>query len=136
MMNDHPKTIFYLDDDSDDLYFFKNAASSLGHKIMVFHCGDEMLKTLRASSEKPQIIFLDVQMPILNGEEILNILKKSHLYKQIPVVMISSFYPKKLVRKLMEAGADYLIKKGSVSDLKNTLENILQIAFKDEKLSA
>ena len=132
----HPKTIFYLDDDADDLYFFKNAALRLGHKVMVFHRGEELLETLQRNGEKPQIIFLDVQMPILNGEEILNILKKSNIYKHIPIVMISSFYPKKLVRKLLESGADYLIKKGPISDLKNSLENILHTAFKDEKLSA
>lgn len=130
------KIIFYLDDDSDDLYFFKNAAGSLGHQVVTFYKAETMLKKLRTQHKLPEIIFIDVHMPILNGEEILTHLKTASNFKHIPVVMISGAYPKKLVRQLLTFGADYLMKKTASTDLKPALENVLNIVCQKEKLSA
>src|SRR5690606_38974680 len=76
-----PKLLYYLDDDSDDLYFFKIAAQSLGQNFSLFLSGYDMLQSLRTAKHKPDIIFLDLHMPVLNGEEILNILKNSKEFR-------------------------------------------------------
>ena len=120
------KSIFYRDDDIDDLYFFKEVAEGLGHDVSIYINGHEMLRALDKKPQ-PDIIFLDIHMPVLNGEEILNVLKKSDDYKHIPIVMISGAYPKKLVRHYLEAGANYLMKKPSFVDLKTSLEEVLKI---------
>src|SRR6476661_6107851 len=118
------QVIYYLDDDADDLYFFRIACQKLGHKVSLFADGHELLLALRRNEEEPDVIFLDIHMPILNGEEILNIIKKSPDWKHIPVVMISGAYPKKLVRQFAEAGANHLMKKPTGNeDLKTALEN-------------
>jgi CheY-like chemotaxis protein len=116
--------IYYLDDDRDDLYYFKNIAGSLGHKATLFTDGHEMLQTLRTSIKRPDIIFLDVHMPILNGQEMLEIIKQSPDLKHIPVVMISGAYPKKLARHFLESGANYLMKKTHGKNLKAILEQV------------
>lgn len=126
-----PLSIFYLDDDIDDLYFFKDAAESLGHNVSIYINGNEMLKALGKKGEGPNIIFLDIHMPVLNGEEILHVIKKSEEWKDIPIVMISGAYPKKLVRHYLEAGANYLMKKPPVNDLKNALEQVLTIDWEN-----
>ena len=130
------KVIFYLNDDSDDLYFFKNTMGSLGHQVLVFHKAEIMLKWLHRHPTKPEVIFLDVHVPILNGEEILSHLKSSHAYGSVPVVIISSIYPKKLVRQLLAVGANYLMKRTATNDLKTALENVLKLVFEQQKLSA
>ena len=122
-----PQLIFYLDDDSDDLYFFQKTAESLGHTVVTFTDGHAMLQSLRNRDQQPDVIFLDVHMPILNGEEILNVIKKNDALKHIPIVMISGAYPKKLVRHFLEAGANYLMKKPSGNDLKDAIEQVLKI---------
>ena len=122
------KLIYYLDDDIDDLYFFKDVAEGLGHQVTIFVNGTEMLRALRNNwQDQPQIIFLDIHMPVFNGEEILQIIKKTEEWKHIPVVMISGAYPKKLVRQYLEAGANYLMKKPGYSDWKENLEEVLNI---------
>ena len=128
-MKNRIQLIYYLDDDSDDLHIFKTAAESLGQRVLLFLDGHEMLQSLRNRDEKPDIIFLDVHMPILNGEEILNVIKKSHHLKHIPIVMISGAYPKKLVRHFLEAGANYLMKKPVGNELKNSLEQVLKSSW-------
>ena len=77
------QTLFYLDDDEDDLDFFKEIAESLGHTVRGFSEGRIMLLVLETESVKPDMIFLDVHMPILNGQEILEIIKKSDTLKKI-----------------------------------------------------
>lgn len=123
------KLLYYLDDDIDDLNYFKDITADLGHRTVIFMTGNELLYALKHESEKPDLIFLDVHMPILNGEEILNILKKSEDYKYIPTIMISGVFPKKLVRDYQKTGADYLMKKTTGSDLKTALEQVLQLNF-------
>jgi CheY-like chemotaxis protein len=119
--------IFYLDDDLDDLEFFKDIAENLGHRVSTFTNGNELFYSLRHEWEKPDIIFLDIHMPVLNGEEILDVIKKSEDYKHIPIVMISGAYPKKLVRHFQESGANYLMKKPLVHDFESALEEVLKI---------
>ena len=129
------KLLFYVDDDEDDRFFFKDATDELGHRVTTFSYGHEMLQTLR--TEKPDIIFLDLLMPMLNGDEILKILKNSEEYKNIPVVMISGAFPKKLVRQLYDAGAGFLMKKPTRNaDLKHTLEEIVGIDWTHYRDSA
>ena len=122
-----PQLIYYLDDDPDDLYFFKEVAETLGHSVSIFVNGNVMLKAL-GKDKLPDVVFLDIRMPVFNGEEILDIIKKSEEWHQIPVVMISGAYPKSLVSRYLESGANYLMKKpNDLSDLKASLEKVLGI---------
>lgn len=123
------KLLFYLDDDTDDIAFFKDAADHLGHNVVSFMNGNELLYALKHEPKRPDIIFLDVHMPILNGEEILAILKKSEDYKDIPIVMISGAFPKKLVRDYLKIGADYLLKKPVGGGLREALAHVVGIDF-------
>jgi CheY-like chemotaxis protein len=126
-----PQKIFYLDDDLDDLYIFREVAEAMGHTVTIFINGNEMLRLLNSSTSLPDIIFLDIRMPVFNGEEILHIIKKSPSLAEIPVVMISGFNPKSLVRTYLEAGANYLMKKpAAVDDLRTSLEQVLNIDWK------
>ena len=120
------QTIFYLDDDMDDLDFFKEVAESLGHTVKVFLDGSKMLFILENTDEKPDVIFLDVHMPILNGQEILNVIKRSDNLKDIPIVMVSGAYPRKMVRNYLELGVSYLMKKPHPNDYKAAVEEVLR----------
>lgn len=127
------QSIFYLDDDIDDLHIFKNIVESLGHSVSTFMNGHQMLNMLDTQREKPDVIFLDIHMPILNGQEILNVIKNSEDWKHIPVIMVSGAYPKKLVRHFMEVGANHLIKKTHTQDFKIAIEEALNMDFYNVK---
>ena len=125
-----PKLIYYLDDDNDDLMFFKTAATNLGHRIVLFSNGQELLGALRLEKKLPITIFLDVHMPILNGVEMLNVLKNSE-WGDVPVVMVSAAYPKKIAKQFTESGADFLMKKrSSIADLELAIAEALEIVEK------
>lgn len=120
------RSIFYLDDDNDDLDFFKEVAESLGHTVSIFSNGNLLLEALH-SREKPDVIFLDIHMPVLNGEEILNIIKNSDDWNEIPVVMVSGAYPKKLIKYFLDIGVNYLMKKPHINDFRDAVEKILKV---------
>jgi len=121
------KQLFYLDDDHDDLSFFRDAAERLGHEVSTFTNAPDMMLDLNLAETMPDAIFLDVHMPLVNGEEILNTLKHSPDWKSIPVVMISTAYPKKLVKQFLDSGANYLMKKKpTMEDLRNSIEEALK----------
>ena len=119
------RKIFYLDDDLDDLGFFKVIAEEIGYNVIVFSEGIRLLKCLEENIDMPGIIILDVHMPVLNGEEILDIIKKNDTTKDIPIIMISGAYPKKLVRKYKDLGVKYLVKRNNYKEFKEAIEDVL-----------
>ena len=120
------KTIYYLDDDHDDLGFFKEIAEELGHAVKVFSDGRKMLLVLEFQDEKPDVIFLDIHMPVLNGEEILAILKKSDDMKDIPIVMVSGAYPKKLLQYCSDLGVSCLVKRHNFQEFKQNIHEVMK----------
>jgi len=120
-----PLSIFYLNNNHDDLGCFKSVAQKLGNTVLVFKKGQEMLQALNNSSKKPDVIFLDTEMPIVNGEEILDVLKKSREWRNIPIVMVSGAFPKKLARHFLQMGANYLVKKHHNSNYEIQVEQVL-----------
>lgn len=122
------KKISYLDDDNDDLDYFKEGAENLGHHVTLYSKGQELIQDLKTQSNIPDIIFLDVHMPILDGKEILSLLKNSTEFQSIPVVMISGAYPKKLVKYLLDNGANHLMKKPT-ANMQFAVEEALKEIF-------
>lgn len=120
------KNIYYLDDDFDDLGFFKEIVEELGHDVKVFSDGRKMLLVLEIQEERPDFIFLDIHMPVLNGEEILEIIKKSDDLKDIPVVMVSGAYPKKLLQYCSDMGVTCLVKRHNFQEFKQNIAEVLK----------
>jgi CheY-like chemotaxis protein len=64
-----------------------------------------------AVKEKPDIIFLDIMMPKMNGIELIGELKKNEVTKNIPVIILSNFSDQKLAQEAITKGAlAYIIK--------------------------
>lgn len=120
------KLIYYLDDDFDDLGFFKEITEELGQTVNVFSDGHKMLLVLEIQEQKPDIIFLDIHMPVLNGEEILEIIKKSDVLKDIPVVMVSGAYPKKLLQYCSDMGVSCLVKRHNFQEFKQNIAEVMK----------
>lgn len=76
----------------------------------------------------PDLILLDVTMPVMDGVEMLNLLKKDQLLKSIPVVMLTAEAGKDNVMKIARLGIrDYIVKPFDAKTLVTKLDKILQI---------
>jgi CheY-like chemotaxis protein len=106
-----PKNILLIDDDKDDQEFFIEALRKVENisLVVVANSGKEALDMLENSILLPDLIFMDCNMPLMNGTECLNEIIQNPRTRDIPVFMLSSAIEQaELSRKL---GAQGLIKK-------------------------
>jgi len=92
-MNSLPKNIIvYADDDPDDLDLVKEAFSKYSQNVelVTFDDGGSILAYLSSFENTPCLIILDINMPILDGKEVLVRLRKIDQYESTPVVLFST----------------------------------------------
>jgi CheY-like chemotaxis protein len=84
--------VFIVDDDLDDITLFCDAVREIDpeSRCLLAKNGREALNLLETLQELPDIIFLDINMPIMNGKEFLLIGKQHSRLKDIPIVMYST----------------------------------------------
>ena len=123
------KYIYYLDIQNEDLYFFKHAIEGLGHKISIFRDGHKMIQNLSQLEIKPDVLLLSNHMPVLDGKELIIILKNSENLNGIPVIMICSALPKKLIKSYAAAGIKHIMKKANPEDYSTAFEQVLEMKF-------
>ena len=122
------KLILLADDDSDDTEMFIEAVE-IADKNVKFQSavnGEELLKKLYALDGTPEVIFLDMNMPIMNGLQCLQALKADRRYIEVPVIMISTSSHNKEVESCLESGAlCYLVKPTDFNILTAVIKKVL-----------
>lgn len=116
LKNKKAKKILLIDDDSLLLRMYATKLQADGYVVLEAANGQEGIAI--AKKEKPDLILLDLMMPVMNGIETLKILKKDPDVKNIPVIVQTNVGDNKDdIQRTKEMGAlDYLIK--SETDLK------------------
>ena len=124
--------IFLVEDDIDDQLFFIQAIKEIDNhiKYSIAHNGKDALVKLKIFRHLPDLIFLDINMPVMNGLEFLKHLKTETPYDQIPVIVFSATADiKEQVHRLGANGC--ITKRGSINELKSEIKNALN--FIDKK---
>ncbi len=123
-------TFFFLvDDDADDVSIFKEVLQGVNPLIDFVSAGDgyEALKLLKMQTNKPDVIFLDLNMPRMGGKECLEALKKDMHLQDIPVIMYTTSSRSKDIEETMQKGAVcFITKPTNLKELKNILMCISQ----------
>lgn len=123
--------VLLADDDPDDRNFFEEAIKQLDFdsKVTTVENGRELLEYLE-TSDLPHIIFLDLNMPILNGLETLKKLKQIQKYNNIAVAIYSTSSANKDIEDTLANGANcYIVKPNDFQELKNTLKYVLSLQW-------
>ena len=103
-----------IDDDKDDCDIFRDAAANVTDcKCHCLHNSIEALSILNKTQKLPHCIFLDINMPVMNGFDVLQKIKSNTRLSQIPVIMYSTTPNPKEVEKSLTLGADRFIRKTS-----------------------
>ena len=114
------KVLFIVDDDVDDIQLFIEAVNEIDNSMGCSSAknGEDALAKLQASEKLPDIIFLDLNMPKLDGKQCLIKLKKDPRLKDIPVVIYSTSSSPKDMEEMEKLGAIfYLVKPETFTDL-------------------
>ena len=108
--------ILVADDDPLSIKLLNFRLRSVGHEVIFAVNGGEALEV--ATREKPDLVLLDIMMPVMNGFQVLRKLKSQEETKNIPVIMLTSKVQEKDVVFGLEAGAeDYITKPFSFAEL-------------------
>ena len=111
------KIVLIVDDDARNTFALRSYLESLDMKIMMAENGQEAISMLKQGT-KPGIILLDMMMPVMDGYETLELLKKDTSLQQIPVIAVTAKAMKGDQQKCIEAGAwDYISKPIDMNSL-------------------
>ena len=130
MQHDH-MLITLADDDEDDRLFFTDAFEELKINTVVntVNNGKELLDFLNhPETTLPNIIFLDLNMPILNGIDCLKEIKQNDKFRDIAIAIYSTSSSDQDIENTFVLGANIYIKKPSnFNDLKKILSDVVII---------
>jgi CheY-like chemotaxis protein len=113
------KNILHIDDDEDDLDFFSVTIKNFNSGItcISLNCAKEALSKLISGELTPDIIFLDLNMPGMNGFKFLEEFQKLPI-RSIPIVVLSTSSQKETKAAVLKSGGKYyLTKPNSTKDL-------------------
>ncbi len=123
------RTILLIDDDEDDQEFFLEAIAEVSQEVTctTFYNASDALNKLKNGALKPDVIFLDLNMPIMNGLQFLAEIKQQPELQHIPVLIFSTSSHTATIEQTKEMGAlDFITKPGTFSDLVNILTHLLR----------
>ncbi|GGF16012.1 response regulator [Flavobacterium limi] len=127
-------TIFYTDDDEDDLSIFADAVESLEKKIILqtYTGGEKLLNAIYNPPPTPSVVFLDLNMPGKNGFDVLAELRNNNAKKDIPIIVFSTSNEPGIIEKCRTLGANYFVTKPVfMSDIIKIISFTLEIDWKN-----
>jgi CheY-like chemotaxis protein len=121
--------ILFIDDDPEDYDIFCDALKSIKLKVDCLHVsnGESAMQYLNDVKPLPDYIFLDVNMPLMDGKECLRKIKKTPKLKKIPVIMYSTTKNQGEIQEYKNLGAkDFIVKPATFRNLVDTLNEVIQ----------
>jgi two-component system response regulator len=120
-------TILLVEDDEDDQYIVKKAMEQTNHRIYLEMAvnGQDALNKLQSdieeSSEIPNIIILDLNMPVMDGREFLKKARSDENLKQIPIIVLTTSREPEILEEALELGANATLSKGTTVEANQAL---------------
>ncbi len=129
------RTVVLVDDDLDDHEVFRSACSVVDPTIEVtgFESGEHALRSLARFETLPDMIFLDLNMPRLNGIEVLEAVKAMEKLKSVPVIVYTTSFDSRIKERCEKIGAvDVIEKPNSFDALCEKLETLLKVSVRQD----
>ncbi|MDT0643816.1 response regulator [Zunongwangia sp. F363] len=131
--------ILFIEDDEIEVMKLMRTMNSLElkHNILEAQDGEQALEILNKKTRLPDIIFLDLNMPKMNGIEFLRILKNDETLRYIPTVILTTSNNRKDVLECYKIGiAGYLIKTLKYDDYVEKLKAAFEYWSLNELIKA
>jgi DNA-binding response OmpR family regulator len=106
---DEDVRVLFVEDDPSVAQMYKLKLELDGYQVTVASDGEQALEM--AVATPPDIVFLDIRLPKMDGLAVLEKLRETETTKQVPVVILSNYSERELVERGLKLGAlEYLIK--------------------------
>jgi len=121
--------ILLIDDDEDDQEIFQSAVQQISTSVQYQYLNSarEALQRLSLGEVSPEVIFLDLNMPLMSGQEFLIQIKQTDLLSDIPVIIFSTSSDpttKELTRAL--GAYDFITKPSDFDQLVDLLKPLIR----------
>ena len=129
------KTQILLVDDSNMNRMLLREILGDGYHILEAENGQECLETLRAEAGNIALVLLDINMPVMDGFEVLKAMNANHTIEDTPVIMISSEDSDAAIRRSYELGAsDYVNRPFDARIVYRRVTNTIKLYAKQRRL--
>lgn len=120
-------TILYVDDDLDDLMLITDAFQKYTPNIEITHAhngleGLATLERMHKNGEEPCLVIVDINMPGMDGKEMLQEMRRQVQFQHLPVVLFSTSNLKEDQLHAQGLGADFITKPVSFSNLQSLVK--------------
>ncbi len=122
------RNILLIDDDEDDQEIFLTALEKFdeGIKCTAIDNARDALQLLNSGKIAPELIFLDMNMPRMNGQQFLVEIKKDDHLSLIPVIILSTSSHMSTIQSAKASGAkEFFTKPDKFEDLIGILKSVL-----------
>lgn len=129
-MPQNTQKILIVEDEAQTLNAMRDKFSREGFQVLVAHDGEEGLRT--AFRNHPDLILLDILMPRMGGEEMLEMLRQQEWGKNVPVIIITNLSSTERVGKVIAQGTydEFLVKSNwTLADLVEKVKERLGSSF-------
>lgn len=125
----YPTKGFFIDDDEDDRDFFCSAIQAINPNVDCRFAKDGYDAIVQLKNDIdfiPDFIFIDMNMPMMDGKQCFSAILEIKRLEQVPVYIYSTSSSPQLVDEIMQMGArDFLLKPTSMGALENLLREVL-----------
>ena len=102
-------TILIIDDNNENIKVAGSVIRKHGYKILYALNGSDGIEI--ATLRLPDLILLDIQMPIMDGYEVCSLIKKNELTANIPIIFLTGKNDDETIEKIFSIGASDYAKK-------------------------
>ncbi len=128
--------IIIVENDEDEQFFMKEGfnASGMFSILAQLENGTDLFEWLHQNPNTlPNVILSDLNMPGMNGYDIITHIKSNPIYSHIPVIITSTSSTKSIIEKCLSLGAaDYLVKPETFVDYVPFVKNLYKIIEEKE----
>ena len=103
------KKVLVIEDNSQNLYLITFILEKNGYSVVSARNGPEGIEVAR--QQNPELILLDIQLPVMNGYEVAQRLRQTEESKSIPIVAVTSYAMVGDREKALESGCTGYIEK-------------------------
>jgi CheY-like chemotaxis protein len=136
------RKIHYVDDDLDNIEIFADAVQKIEEEntlkvdLRVYTEGIKLLNELKEIEPKNDLLFLDINMPVLNGFEVLVEIRSYVELRKLPVIMYSTSSDSKSISISKDLGANlYVVKPYTINDIANVIKQVTEIKWDNFKFN-
>lgn len=128
-------TVLYVEDDEDNAFMLGRRLQR--HGIHIRHVEDGEKALIAAVWKRPDAVLLDINLPGINGVEVLQKLRANALTSDVPVIVLSAHVMEDDILRAMQAGANAFVPKPiDFPKLLDALQRVIQHGNPDLEGSA